>query len=281
MKFFILMCSLLWQRQSSRSGYRRKRIWFSRLLQPLALQKQRIGLQVAGYFLCVILPCVLLAVFFASLHGLLWGALAVLLQILLFLYVLGRDDFNARLRSYRDAWQRGDYQAAFESARAFLTLQSQTQVVDAKQLHTEVAAAVNYAWFIRFFVPVFWFMLLGIAGAFLWLLSFWFKLELKQPWSDLLVDAMLWIPSRLLALTFCLAGDFTGAFRAVVNSVRNPEVPAAELLASSAQGALPKTDAEFSAEGALQALTDDHDLLIRSAVIWLVLIAAATIFGHL
>lgn len=280
MKFLILMLSLLLQRQTSRSGYRRKRIWFSRVLQPLALAKQSIPLQVGGYFLSVIFPSVLLAVFFASLHGLLLGLIAVLLQIALFLYVLGRDDFNARLRSYREAWQRGDYQAAFESARGFLSLQAQTQVVEPQQLHTEVSAAINYAWFMRFFVPVFWFMLLGIPGAFLWLLSFWFKLELKQQWSDQLVDALIWIPSRLLALTFCLAGDFTGAFREVVKSVRNPEIPAAEVLAASAQGALPQMET-FSDSEALKALENDHDLLIRSAVIWLVLIAAATILGHL
>lgn len=282
MKFLILMLSLLLQRQTSRSGYRRKRLWFARLLQPFALQQQNMPLQVLVYFLAVVVPCIVLAVLLNHMDGLLLGALAVLLQVGLFLYVLGRDDFNARLSCYREAWQRQDYQAAFECARSFLSLQAQTSVIKAESLHFAVSDALNYAWFIRFFVPVFWFMSFGLPGAFLWLFSFWFMLELKREWSDNLINALLWIPARLLALTFCLAGDFVAGFKEVMKSLRNPELAADVLLADAARTALGKQNTQdFDVQQAVQQLDEQHGLLLRAAIIWLVIIAAATISGHL
>jgi AmpE protein len=158
----------------------------------------------------------------------------------------------------------------------------QTSVVTAENLHNNVTDALNYAWFIRFFVPVFWFMFFGLPGAFLWLFSFWFMLELKRDWSDNLINALLWIPARLLALTFCLAGDFVASFKEVMKSLRNPELGADVLLADAARAALAKNiPPAFDASSALQQIDEQHALLLRAAIIWLVIIAAATILGHL
>ncbi len=319
MKFIVLLISLLLQRETRKKDYQRNREWFVTLTKVFNPAGKSARVQVGVYLLSVVLPAVILSIVLLNMKGFLWGLVAVILQIALFLYVLGRDDVTTRFREYQACWRAADYQGAYHCAQRDMgierdlhggtdvennadqnsenaagsdneansvknseTVQDEALlkacVEDPKTLHDKVSETVVLAWFSRFFVLVFWFVIGGVPLALAALLTYWYAQEYKFAWAQSLVGAMEWIPSRLLGLTFSLAGDFTAKFPMALKFVMDFATPAQTVVVKTARAGAPE---QFDAEGANDQLEELNQMLYRSAVIWLVIIGAFTLFGSL
>src|SRR5690606_24642984 len=129
-----------------------------------------------------------------------------------------------------------------------------------------------------YFVPTFWYLLLGPLGAVAYRL-----LELtRQHWGHsaahpaaILVHALAWIPARLLALSFALIGQFDTTLRTLRGMAVEWELAAAELVTRCARAArLPE-----SSEPGLGLLQETRQRLVRAMLTWAVIIAFLSLMG--
>lgn len=281
MKFIVLLFAVLLQKQTKQTGYSRNRAWFQRLASPFNVMDMGVYGQGAVFGLLVLLPSLLLALVMVSLTGLIGGAIGLIVQVVLFLYVLGRDDFSLRFESYKACWSRADYQGAFNCASQFLTIEDQVDSQTPCQLHQMVKQAIVYAWFKRFFVFVFWFLVAGISGAMGVLLTYWFYREFKLTWLNNLLAALEWLPVRLLALTTALAGDFTRSFAVALKFALDFQSSSKTVLLESIFSGSPADKEPFDCDLAEESLTEANQLMFRCAVLWLLVVALLTLFGGL
>ncbi len=278
MKFIVLLFTVLLQKQIKMQGYKRNKKWFKSLLSPFNMMDMDNTGQVLVFSLLVILPSLILLALVSSLTGLLGTTLGFLIQVAVLLYVLGRDDFSQRFEAYKECWGREDYQGAYHCAQQFLSLQAK-QDAGPYELHMSVRQSIVYAWFIRFFVFVFWFLVLGISGALACLLSYWFYRECKLPWVKSLLGALEWIPSRLLALSMALTGNFVSSFPLVIKFATDFQSNSKTVLFQTILSEDKTNKEEFDCSTAQQSLNDDNQLMLRCAALWLLIVACLTVFA--
>ncbi|MEH6344972.1 MAG: regulatory signaling modulator protein AmpE [Bermanella sp.] len=278
MKFIVLLFAVLLQKQTRQQGYQRNQVWFNRLLAHFnVLDMKPLG-QIFVFTIMVVFPCMLLAMLMNNLSGIVGGTIGVIIQVCVFLYVLGRDDFSQRVESYKSCWNREDYQGAFNCAQKFLKIDEQVDSQSPFQLHQSVRQAIIFAWFIRFFVFVFWFLVAGISGAFACLLTYWFYQKFNLPWLKSLLGALEWLPSRLLALSIALAGDFTKSFPEALKFATDFQSSSKSVLVGTTFKANAQNEASFDCTLAQESLNDANQLMFRCAVIWLIAVAFLTLF---
>jgi len=276
MKFIILLMTVLLQRQTRQEGYHRDKSWFVRWL-PAATEAASGNRDYVLYALFVVLPCIFLSAILASLGGLVGGLISLVLQVVLFLYILGRDDYSQRFQRYQACWKREDYQAAYECAHHFLSVEAEANTHTPEQLHQQVQSAVLQAWFERFFIFVFWFLVLGIAGPLFCLLTLWFYKHTKREWVNQVWRSLQWIPVRLLAITIALAGDFSASFSKAMGYWFDFEVSPSEVLTTVVKENRDAQCHSFSCDNAESALMETNKLMFRCAVIWLLIVALLTL----
>ena len=279
MKFIVLLFTVLLQRQTKQQGYQRNNAWYLRLLKPFKLEQMSIKAQVLTYVMLVGLPCLAIAFGLSRLHGVTGSVISIVIQVLLFLYILGRDDFSSRFKDYKGCWGRQDYQAAYHCAQAFLSVEEQAQSQSPLQLHQSVQEAIVMAWFKRFFVFAFWFLVAGVSGALLCLLTFWFYTQSKALWVRSLLHALAWAPVRLLAVTIALAGDFVQSFATASRFMLDFERSSQSVLHETMFKHDERTDDSFDCTMAVTELEESNDLMQRCAVIWLLVVACLTVFA--
>ncbi len=279
MKFIVLLFAVLLQRQTKKQGYQRNRVWFTRLVSPFNVMDAGLAKQVWVFCLLVLLPSALLMLLMANLTGFIGGLIGIVIQVAVLLYVLGRDDFSLRFESYKECWKKEDYQGAYHCAQQFLNLQNQTDSQTPFQLHQSVRRAMVYVWFVRFFVFVFWFLALGIAGAFACLMSYWFYREYRLPWVKSLLEALEWLPARLMAFSFALAGDFTRSFSLALKFALDFSSDSKTVLMKTLESVEALDEEAFNCETAKDSLEEVNKLMYRCAVLWLLAVGVLTIFG--
>lgn len=208
-------------------------------------------------------------------QGVAYGVFTLLLHVALLLCCVGRHD---PLRSldveFRTAWERGD------QAAAALIAEQQLGVVAAQEqgLLDQVAGRMAQTSLQDYFVPAFWYLLLGPLGALAYRL-----LELtRQQWehsasrpASVLTHALEWIPARLLALSLALVGQFDATLRTLRELAAEWELSAGELVTRCARAAL----SADSAHAGIAVLHDTRQLLIRAVLAWAVIIAFLSILG--
>lgn len=127
----------------------------------------------------------------------------------------------------------------------------------------------------KIFLPLFWYFVFGPIGLTLVVVvSVLEKTFLNGSVFRVALQVLDWVPSRILGLTFALAGNFSGVFKLWVKHVfRGLADEEAEIL-SLAQEALAGSDKSL-------LLSDVVSLLHRAMLIWLILIALLSISGWL
>lgn len=269
MNFLVLLLVgliLLWT--PWRTGYPRDllRSWVERAVR---LGK---GWVAVAAVLMLLIP---LAIALGVLQGVAYGIFTLLLHVGLLLCCVGRHDpLRTMPAAFVDAWRRDDKTAAA------LVAEQEFGVIDdeAEGLLEQVSGRIAATAFQSYFVPTFWYLLLGPLGA-----AGYRLLELtRQQWghsashpAGVLVHALEWIPARLLALSFALIGQFDSTLRTLRELGLEWEISAGELVARCARAAL----VPESSDPGIGILEDTRQILIRAILTWAVIIAFLSLMG--
>lgn len=227
-------------------------------------------------FILVALPALLLAMLLWVVQPVAYGLLALPVHFLILTWSLGRGDLKAALGPLRDAWRRGDDQAALHVAERDVGLSAEGpgELVEAVQGWLLWQALQS------FFSVVFWYCVLGPAAALAYRLV---ALACEHSRNPLLAEragrvrhVLDWLPVRLLALSFALVGNFVAVCRLMLHELLSGSVSAASLAARCGRLAADLPGHPSSAQG-VAGLDSLWSLLQRAAILWYALIALWTL----
>lgn len=224
----------------------------------------------------LLLPLVGVGLLLWGLHGLAYGFFSLLAHTLLLLLCIGRGDpFGGLTAGIEEAWRRQDLQAASLLAERDLGLASDTPEALLQGVRGRMAWEACHG----YFVPAFWYLLLGPLGALAYRL-----LRLAQARAELkgtslaaaVTHALEWLPARLLGLSFALVGHFDGTLGVLRSTLARWDTAADQLVAQCAQAALME---DQRLDGDPGVLTGTRTLLQRALLVWAVIIALYTVLG--
>jgi membrane protein required for beta-lactamase induction len=221
-----------------------------------------------------------------------FGLLELLLGIAVLTYCLGPESFDELVNQYLRACEEKDVRQAQLIAKRILLEPISTNI---HHLSAQVTRAVFYEAEKRLFGVLFWFLLLGPAGALLYRMAVFLAEEnyhaggaASEP-AMVLHGIMDWAPSRLLALTFFMTGSYDDAARGWRKSftagtadltLRNRMFVILTGTAAMRHEvddtvAHPDNQEEYD----LQWLRMARVLIIRSLIVWVTVIALLTLAG--
>lgn len=228
--------------------------------------------------LLVVAPLALLALLLHVLEPVAYGLLALPVHLLVLIYSLGRGDAKAALGPYRDAWRRGDEQAARDVAARDLGLEAD----DPQALLVRVQGHLLWQAYQGFFAVIFWYFVLGPLAALAYRLVALIAEHAGQPAVQLqaarLRHVLDWLPVRVLAVSFALVGNFVAVMRVMLHELLNGQISAAHLVTKVGRIADDSAPQETS-QRALAGLDSLWDLLLRSAVLWYAAFALWTVLA--
>ncbi len=237
-----------------------------------------------GVVLVMLAPLALVLYLGLILTGGLAGAIGLVFSIILFLYCLGPRDLPVDVDTFCNVCESTD--GALRARAAALLTGQETQGVDTETMFSEVTRAILAAGHDRLFAVLFWFLLLGPVGAVLYrgltLLAAQEGTDTDfRYWAERFRAVLVWVPARLTALGYALAGHFDAAFDGWQDAAA--EVPAGagsseHLLVETGLGALDlrdRPDVWTDAEAPRAAMR----LVWRTLTLWLVVIAVLTLAG--
>ena len=248
------------------------------------------ALEVAGAVFAL-LPGLAVAGLILALGGYEHGLVAVLLKATVLFFALGPRDLWQEAGAYLAAGARGDGEATARLAGAILDH-------DARQRRGPALESVAEAVFVqsnnRLFGVVFWFAILGPAGALTFRVSDLMRREAilcaaradaPPDGADLshacqrLHGLIAWLPARLLALSFGLAGSFEESFagwRGYLRSEKDHFFDANDrLLVHAGRGALGSAFSAAPDEAA--RVRAALGLAQRALLVWLAAFALLTV----
>ncbi len=270
--------------------------WFKRFAERVEI---RLGggasWKSAAGVLLTILP---VAFGVAAIHYLLGEALGVLafvFSVAVLLLCLGPEDLDREVREFVHAYRAGDKEAA---RRYAVELMGAGVPADSRQLVHAVIEAILVQACERIFGVLFWFIVLGPMGAILYRLSSLLKnlMASQQPqetggYADAawrLYGILGWLPARLTALSYAMAGSFADGMYKWREDGRGKRADwvngCGDVLVASGLGAL-RMDGDD-----LRVRTDEHladtlqvkaamALVWRTVALWLIAIAFVTVAG--
>jgi AmpE protein len=233
------------------------------------------------------------------LSGALWDELLqipyFLFAVVVLLFSLGPRDLDDEVEDYGDALETGDVGAQQRVAGELLEREPSPLLAERNEA---VERAIYVQANNRIFGVVFWFLALGPTGAWAFrvldLLRHRAELRIGEPEGPAAAHAvrtlhglLAWIPSRLLALGYVLAGNFEEAMESWRNPGREIGLPLAEGtaeivarvgVAASGRGALDVADAVEARD----RIRGARSLVIRTLwMIWCPVIALLTLYDWL
>jgi membrane protein required for beta-lactamase induction len=264
--------------------------WAARVLPGSPL-----GLAVVGAAAALLLPVLPVAAADRALGSHLFGLPQLALAVFVLLMSFGPRDLRDEVDDYVDALGRGDRESAVRRAKELLE-------GDAASRGAGLREAVEEAIFVqannRIFGVIFWFMVLGPSGAWLFRVSDLMRRRAafeavrrggepaQAGGAPALVHGLLaWLPGRLAAVSYALAGSFEdaiGNWRIAVDRASRGLLDRTEdLLARVGKGSLQPSLAGVG-PAALDAATAHGAwrIVARSAWIWLAVIALLVLAGE-
>lgn len=229
----------------------------------------------------------------SGIAGGLWASLLAL--VLLVAGGTGMPGWREPLRAYSEAWRAGDMQAAWYHVSSLLPAEQRGAALAPEQLHLSLCGALIQTTFERYFLPLFWYAVLGPAGVVLILVA----LMLRDHYPSSHVRGLFsrwgfWLavpPRWLLSFSFALAGDFSGWISEPRNRHPRREDSCGDVLLTAAGSALSSyalDPARFQAhdpDGWLdyghRSLLAVRNLLNRSMLVWLAALAILALMGGL
>ncbi len=219
------------------------------------------------------IPSIAIQLLLNALQPLLFGLAWIGVSSLLLLYALGRGNAGAEAERYRSQCRRGDFQAALLEV---VPADGEAEAPDSpQQVHAAVQAAFLYRALQRWFAVLFYFLLLGPAGALAYRLLQLSAEETSTARS--LLFYIDWAPARLTAAAFVLTGNFIDSADELYDGFRTAGMPATPLLYSVAMAATGQDRVAVPIDdfGEFAARQNEilQSLLRRSNVCWVVVIS--------
>lgn len=226
MNLIALFLGLLLERVMTRVLHLRELRWFDRYFDWGFGKMSAVGpyFSIPVGVLLVLFPC--LPVFFIAIYfsPLLLGIPYLVFAALVLLVSLGPRDLGREVEDYCRAVESGDEGTAEKTAKELLEADAPRRA-DARELALEDAVFVQAN--NRLFGVIFWFMILGPMGAWLFrVLDLMRRRAQFEACRDGVVDfeemiflratqrmhwLFAWVPARLLAVGYALAGSFEDA----------------------------------------------------------------------
>lgn len=296
MTLIAIIIALVAERMLSQLREWREHHWYARYLGWLDehLKVQWLFGSAVGLLLLLALPVFLVGVFQAALQGGILTLLGMLFAALVLVFTLGPRDLGEAVHSLLDARANGDEEAA-EAVRADLEhLPLGVQGVDRDQ---NTLMGVLIGGHERLLAVLLWFYLLGPVGAVLYRLAATLPRLLEardaapavQELAQRIHAVLAWLPQRLTALVYTLAGSTDDALSEWRNTPKNAEMDWAAhgwlLLSRVGCGAI-SMEEDGDGERPLrldfdEALTEALALVRRALIISLAVLALLTIGGWL
>ena len=215
----------------------------------------------------IVLPAAVLGLLLVVLHPVAYGLLALPIHLLVVIYSLGRGDLLGGLGPFRDAWRRGDLQAAAHVAERDLGVSAE----NGEQLLEKVQGHLLWQGYQSFFAVIFWYFLLGPVVVLSYRLL---ALAAEHSQNPALVEraeqlrhAFDWLPVRLLAASFALVGNFAAVSRVMLHELLSWDISAAQLINKAGCAAAEIPAPQAGPEG-ITSLDTLWALLLRAAVLW-------------
>ncbi len=281
---------LLAHRDSPVSG------WFGHAVDTIAARLPSSWEGIVSAILVIAPPVAVVGVAQWLLHGWVYGLPALAFAILLLLFTLGPLDIVGLVDDYVDACDSEDRE------RAVWTYERVTGELPPESRRDEgrhMVESVLYQGHDNLFATVFWFCLLGPAGAILYRMvaegalrpspALIARPPLQRTFRHLL-GLLGWIPARLTAFGYAM----TGSFEEAVHRLREGAPPAEDLLAANRdllrrtgtaslrreeEPVEQDTGGERRSSDPGPAVKQARALALRTAVFWLAALALLTLAG--
>lgn len=259
--------------------------WRSRLQRDAGFLRELARLERANkmspigvLIVLVVVPMGLLAWLLHVLEPVAYGLLALPIHLLVLLYSLGRGQAKGALGPFRDAWRRGDGQASLYAAERDLGIREP----DTEAVLTRVQGHLIWQVYDGFFAVIFWYAVLGPAGALGLRLLSMCQQHGRRPalvmHATRIRHALDWIPARVLVVSFALVGHFVAVMGLLLHEVLAWRTPASTLLAKAGRAADSPLEPGAGQQG-LDYLDSQWALLQRSAVLWYVGLAVLVVLA--
>ena len=300
MNLIALLVGLAIERIATQFFHLRRLRWLDRLIDTGFRQGERLAnwpalIPVTVLAILLVLPVVIVTL---SLGETLYGFPYLALAIVVLFFSLGPKDIGEDVTEYCTALEEGDEEEIQHKAKAIVEGDVPSDALE--RIHCVESAVVVQA-NNRLFAVIFWFVLLGPFGAWAYRVTDLIRRravfnasrdEETDGSSAAYRDAattlhgwLAWIPARLTAIGYAVAGHFDAAFSAW----RTPAEPAAQSVSESSElllarvgvGALAledKSDEDETSRG-VRGATAANGLVFRLLIIWAVIISAMTLYG--
>ncbi len=235
----------------------------------------------AAAIIAVLLPMFVVHVMLVALVPLLFGLVWIVAGVFILLYSLGRTDVEDLQARYRDHCRRDDLEGAWLEVAPELGCLEQPpeEVQSAEQVHTRLQQAFLYESLKSWFGVLFYYLLLGPAGALGYRLC---HLLGNIDARETILFYVDWLPVRGMAATFSLVGHLTASADEFWVGFSTPDMPAQEVLYSVAMAATDedqRVDEEFTGERAASQNSALDALQWRAGVCWIVVISLLVILA--
>lgn len=241
----------------------------------------------------ILVPTILLVAGESLLHDAGWSLVIQPFALVLLLLLMGTPGLGSMLDAYIDAWRKGDMQSAWRQVCDFLPSTERGAASSPEQMHLALSRAVIGMIFERYFVIAFWYVVAGVGGAFaasalMALRDHWPHAAARAGYGRL-ANGLNYLPSRLLGLTFGIAGDLAGWLKGGKSAVLSLNSDARQTLMAVANSALTGYELEPERFARLhpqdwpdfgdRSLAAIRGLMNRSMLVWICALALLVIAG--
>lgn len=279
MALICILIGIIFERASDMLENLRNFDWFDNYTRWLLQTLPGLTNQGQSSILILLFPVMLVAFFLQGwLDDKLFGITQFIFSLAVFAFSLGPKDLNRQINRYLDARESGNVEAA--NAEANLIMQSESPTDPDLQI-VEVMRSILHESNDRFFAVIFWFVVLGPAGALLFRLT---SHTMRNTGSATVANAarqfhavLAWAPAHLVAMGYALTGNYEGAKQQFSNKNKQEELSDCNYhtLITAGQGALKDcTPGEETA-----CIRSARGLVLRTLVVWLAFIAILTLMG--
>ena len=315
MKFLVILVALLinhyWTRDRALPGD----AWFERLqgyIQGWAQRLEGYDTQRWRAVLLLLLPSCVLLILLWIVEGVWFGLISFGVHIALLLVLFDPVHLRSWTQRYLSHWREEDFEGAYLYLQARNPSLRLEYSDDQEAVHTQCSRFLLITSFERLFAVVFWYLVLGPAGALAYFVLLQMRREhdidasqdFEQPWLTRLEFVLEWVPARLLGLTFALAGEFEATFNCLRGYATEAQSTAAEVVLACANTAIGRTQKPLSVHDSedkdsvntlvidiereseplttlqyAQQIEDVLNLLDRSQIIWVGALALLAVYG--